>query len=692
MDGEFITIEGGKVFFLLFLSYVIINIKFVYKGFSMMIKKIMEANYDVYPGGRELAVLRAYFPSCFLKDGSFDIERFRALLSDRVAVVQEGYGLEFLGKNYARLLASVDTITLVQPDLEHNALPENADSENIYISGDNLDGLKHLLKSYAGKIKCIYIDPPYNTGSDGFVYNDSFHFTEMELARKLSIHVDEAHRILDLTRRGAASHSAWLMFMYPRLLLARDLLTSDGVIFISIDDNEQGNLKLLCDDVFGEENFLACFPRVTKKGGKSSEDTAKNHDYILAYSSKAGEADLIGVAHTDKGYAKKDQYFEERGYYKANQTLDYDSLGYVQSLDYPIELEGKIFVAGGDMDAYEQRQRGLHRRADWAWRWSRDLFEFGLENGFIEVHAGGARPRIYTKTYQKVKIKKVNGQYQIVKFDRTKPLSTLEFTDNKYSNDNARKVFEMVMPKGVFEYTKPPELIKQLIRLVNGDHFYVCDFFAGSSSTAQAVMELSAENGERYKFIQIQLPEKVKLEEAKRQGFYSIDQIGIERIRRIAKKICADNAFAAREQDLGFRHYTLIEPSQNILDTISVFDPSDNRLFSENILEVFGRDTVLATWLVGDGYGFTACVQEADFAGYTAYYMDRHLYMIDRELSINAIVAILERFETVSEFNPENIVLFGYSFTWAEREQLEINLKRLRYTEKNLHVNIDIRY
>ena len=176
-------------------------------------------------------------------------------MSNKIAINNEGYELKFLGKNYARLLASVDTTTVVVPDEEHNQKAENKDSQNIYISGDNLDGLKHLLKSYAHKVKCIYIDPPYNTGSDGFVYNDSFNFTAAELSTKLSIDEEYAQRILDLTKRGSASHSAWLTFMYPRLLLARDLLTDDGVIFISIDDNECHNLKLICDDVFGEENF-----------------------------------------------------------------------------------------------------------------------------------------------------------------------------------------------------------------------------------------------------------------------------------------------------------------------------------------------------------------------------------------------------------------------------------------------------
>lgn len=220
-----------------------------------MIKDIINSNETILPNDKQMDALKEYFPACFKADGSFDIERFKEYLSDKLTISNEGYELKFLGKNYARLLASVDTTTVIVPDEEHNNKPENKDSENIYISGDNLDGLKQLLKSYANKVKCIYIDPPYNTGSDGFVYNDNFNFTVEELSTKLSIDEEQAQRILDLTKRGSASHSAWLMFMYPRLLLARDLLKDDGVIFISIDDNEQSNLKLICDDIYGEENF-----------------------------------------------------------------------------------------------------------------------------------------------------------------------------------------------------------------------------------------------------------------------------------------------------------------------------------------------------------------------------------------------------------------------------------------------------
>lgn len=249
-----------------------------------MIKNILTKNEQTAPNHREMEILHKHFPRCFTNEGRFDIDLFKAQIQESVKITHEGYDLNFLGKNYAKLLSSMDTTTVIRPDEEHNALPENANSQNIYISGDNLDGLKHLLKSYAGAVKCIYIDPPYNTGTDGFVYNDKFTFTTEELSAKLSIGEEQAAKILDLTRRGSASHSAWLTFMACRLQLSRDLLTDDGVIFISIDDNEQANLKLLCDNIFGEENFVATFPW-RKRTAKSDVPFGVSQDFewVLCY-------------------------------------------------------------------------------------------------------------------------------------------------------------------------------------------------------------------------------------------------------------------------------------------------------------------------------------------------------------------------------------------------------------------------
>ncbi|MDY2805807.1 MAG: site-specific DNA-methyltransferase, partial [Prevotella sp.] len=220
-----------------------------------MIKDIMNQNAGAVAGQREMEMLKKYFPQCFHVDGEFDIEAFKAALPGGTTITDETSGFNWLGKNYARMLTNMDTTTLIRPDEEHNAKPENKDSQNVYISGDNLDALQHLVKSYSGKVKVIYIDPPYNTGSDGFVYNDKFNFTAEDLAKRLDVSCERAERILSMTRRGSASHAAWLTFMLPRLSFARDLLTDDGVIFISIDENEESDLRLLCNEVFGEENL-----------------------------------------------------------------------------------------------------------------------------------------------------------------------------------------------------------------------------------------------------------------------------------------------------------------------------------------------------------------------------------------------------------------------------------------------------
>ena len=654
-----------------------------------MIKDIIDINDNIVSGSKELEMLRNNFPACFRRNGSFDIERFKEYLKDKIDISDEGYELRFLGKNYARLLASLDTTTVIVPDEIHNSLPENQKSENIYISGDNLDALKHLLKSYAGKVKCIYIDPPYNTGSDGFVYNDSFNFTPAELSEKLSVSQEKAQRILYLTRRGSASHSAWLMFMLPRLLLARDLLSKDGVIFISIDDNEQANLKLICDDVFGEENFLAEFPRITKRGGKSSDVVAKNHDYLLLYG-KTNEPQLYPLEHNDSGFKYKDAHFEKRGFYKLNQTLDYDSLQYSDSLDYPIEINGTVFYPGGDESDYNERKEGSHDRADWCWRWSREKFEFGLDNDFIVVKNSKNGSRIYTKTYQHAFIEDTDDGYIIEYGNRTKSLSTLDLSENIFSNDNAAKDLERSVAKKIFDYTKPVSLIKLILDLSVRNKDIVLDFFSGSGTTGEAVMEWNEATKNNVTFILVQIPELTREgSKAQKYGYRTIDEIGMDRIRNSATRLDRQNA--SIHSDTGFKHFTLREPSSDTLEKIIDFNPAT--IFEENsLLEEFGVSTVLATWFVRDGYSFTPELNILDLSGYEAYHVDNHLYLINPGLSNDAIAVLLDKYQSETDFNPQNIVIYGYSFKWSELQGLKDSMQSVHSGEKNLRVNFDVRY
>ena len=632
-----------------------------------MIKDIMTTNETVAINEKQMQILREHFPACF-HDGEFDLERFKEYLGDSLTVNNEGYELRFLGKNYARLLASIDTTTVVVPDEEHNAKPENSNSQNVYISGDNLDGLKHLLKSYSKQVKCIYIDPPYNTGSDGFAYNDTFNFTMDDLVSKLSVSEEQATRILNLTKKGSASHSAWLMFMYPRLLLARDLLDTDGVIFISIDDNEYHNCKLLCDDIFGEENFIANICHKARSSVSNDKIISASHNYLLLYARKIEEIEkirkMIGLDPDLTGFNMDDN--DGKGPYKF------------------VPVDGPGDEAKGN-PYYE-------------FLGVKDYFRFSLKT-MQEMYDAG------------LIVKRGNSLQQKYYLSEAKESRKTDTTwwDSDLLTSSATKYLNDLMEEKVFNNPKSLNLLKRILDLF----FYqrkgiVLDFFAGSSTAAEAAMRYNLTHGNAVKYIMIQINEdldaqlsnaKTESEKKKTEKIinylkkvkrsHTLDQIGLERISRAVSKIKEE--YPDTTADLGFRHYTLVEPSTDTLDKLEKFDVNENGIFASDMLNEFGLSTVLSTWLVRDGYGLTATPEKLVFADYEAYYIGKHLYLIAQELSKEAIDAILVKYETDGTFNPENIVLFGYSFTWTEMETLKTNLKRLKDI-KNLHVNFDVRY
>lgn len=306
-----------------------------------MIGKNIKENQDKKPNSREMEKLKRDFPQFFTKDGDFKLDSFQDFLkAEEINLSKEGYELNFLGKSYAKYLSSLETETYLSPDTKNNENEDNKNSDNLYIVGDNIDALKHLLGSYGGKIKCIYIDPPYNTGSDGFVYPDNFKFTEEELARTIGITEEEAGRILDLS--GKSTHSAWMTFMYPRLILARDLLADDGVIFISIDDNEQANLKLMCDEIFGEENFVSniIWERAYAPINLMKH-FSRSHDFIVCYAKNETLAINRGIKRSeeaDNRYSNPDN--DPRGVWKSSDL----SVGpAVEANIYPIKTpSGRI--------------------------------------------------------------------------------------------------------------------------------------------------------------------------------------------------------------------------------------------------------------------------------------------------------------------------------------------------------------
>ena len=636
-----------------------------------MIREILEENDNVQPNDRTMEVLRREFPQCFNAEGKFDMAALQELLQDKVDLVKEGSGFNFLGKNYASLLSSMDTTTVLVPDTEHNDKPENRDSRNVYISGDNLDALKHLVKSYSGKVKCIYIDPPYNTGSDGFVYNDKFKFTAEELEEKLSISEEQAQRIFAMTTRGAASHAAWLTFMMPRLQLAKDLLSDDGVIFISIDDNEQANLKLLCDYVFGEENFAATIPW-RKRTAKSDVPFGVSQDYewILVY------------ARTDKFLAgidgKNRKYFETPDF-PGRPWRVHDLTKQTTANERPNSFFTIVNPKTGEQYPANSNRTWAITEETFGLYYDENRIVFPGDYDFLNI----SRPVLrYWKEDDMKKAGERFGQYT---------LSTNLPSDMGMSQDGT-KDFDNLFGAKLFSYPKPVKLIKYLIDAAvvkdPKEPQIILDFFSGSATTAQAVMELNeSDEGYGLQYILVQWQEEVKKNsDAEAAGYKTIDQIGMERIKRAAKKIKEENPRFAG--DFGFKHYTLQEPDGNTIDQMLKFEPTE--LFGSNMMEKFGKDTILATYAVRDGYGLTPKFETIRFGSYTAYLCGKHLYLLDPEFNVEEdLTDLVDKYGKDNSFTADNVVIFGYSFNFCQTDAIKKNLSAIADRSR---INIDIRY
>ena len=640
-----------------------------------MIQNIIRKNETISPTSRELEGLREYFPQCFDKEGKFDLEKFRETITPKLDVTREGRSYDFLGKSYARMLSSLDTTTVIRPDTEHNAKPENANSENIYISGDNLDALHHLVKSYAGQVKCIYIDPPYNTGTDGFVYNDKFRFTAEELTQKLSVSIEEAEKILAMTSGHRASHSAWLTFMMPRLQLARELLSKDGVIFISIDDNEQAYLKQLCDNVFGEDNFVATFCKKGTGGKQDSTHFAKVHEYVLCYANSFFEAGEIekepGVyPYTDANGKKYNRQLLRKwgdAALRADRPNMFFPLYYDGSEIY-LHAEGRI----GETALYPMIDANTEGR----WRWGIDTMEDAIQKNLIEIMETHGQLVAYEKIYE--------PDDDVI---QTKLFSTwIDNVNNKTGKALLKELFDGFSP---FEYPKPVDLIKKIVKMGNAMDGIVLDFFSGSATTAHAVMEMNAEDNDHRKYIMVQWPEPCnENSSAYKHGYRTIDQIGMERIKRAAKKIQKEKPSYAG--DLGFKHYILEEVPENTLDKLEDFDP-DAILTTDDTLNLFGRETVLTTWLVQDGYGLNAPAQDIQLADYHATLCGNHLYMTESGFTEDDMVALIDLYQKEPWFCPNCIVIFGYSFSHNAKDMLEKNKPTVDLV-KDIKLIIDVRY
>ena len=488
-----------------------------------------------------------------VSESGVDLEKLAVLIGEdkNLSDKLERYNFTWPDKRKAIKSALTPSSGTLRPAPKESVNWDN--TKNLYIEGDNLEVLKLLQKSYFGKIKMIYIDPPYNTGKE-FVYPDDY-ADNIQNYLELTGQINESgRRITTNTETSGRYHTNWLNMMYPRLKLARNLLRDDGVIFISIDDHEVSNLRKICDEIFGEDNFVADLIWLNKEGGGSSDSKLFRikHEHILCFSKNIELIQIKGIPiNNEDRYKGIDEYYEQRGPYYL-QKLGMGSIQYSKSLDYPIIAPDNSVIMPADNNSGKKA----------CWRWSKDKYEKNYERGFIVIKRDSSKEwTVYTKQYLKCD----NDGNTIDR--RQRPMGII----NDFSSTQASKYLESISIK-FFNYSKPKELIKYLIDRIVTEKSIILDFFSGSATTAHAVMELNKEDGGNRQFIMVQLPEPCGEDsEAFKAGYKNICEIGKERIRRVIKKIDAEyaesekstqgeldlGAPAKQKPDLGFKVFKL---------------------------------------------------------------------------------------------------------------------------------------
>lgn len=468
------------------------------------------------------------FPNCITetidKNGkpkkviNFDI--LKQMLSDDVLEGDEVYEFTWVGKKESIVEANKPIRKTLRPCKDESVEWDN--TENLYIEGDNLEVLKLLQESYLDKVKMIYIDPPYNTGND-FIYNDDFKMDNEEYVNMSGEIDDDGNRMLKNSDSNGRFHSDWCSMIYSRLLVARNLLSDDGVIFISIDDNEQENLKKICDEIFGSQNFIA---QLIWERAFSPKNDAKfisnSHDYILMYAKCIHNFVIGRLPRTEEANARY-------------SNPDNDPRGVWQSDNLTV----KTYSPSGDYPITTPSGRVVNPPAGRCWRLSEKTFLERVQDNRIWFGSdGNGVPRI----------KRFLSE---LKFDGMAPTSLLFYKDVGHSQEGSQELIK-IMNGGVFDGPKPTRLLKRLMTLANlKDDSFVLDFFSGSSTTAHALMQFNVDNGKHCNFIMVQIKENAN--EKKDTGYKNICEIAKERIRRAGKKIKEENPLTTLDLDTGFR-------------------------------------------------------------------------------------------------------------------------------------------
>jgi len=575
--------------------------------------------------------LKELFPDVFT-EGKIDFDTLRETLGEYIEDRPERYSFNWNGKSTARRIAQAPSTGTLKPYPKESV---NWDTtENLFIEGDNLEVLKLLQKSYHKKIKMIYIDPPYNTGAE-FVYPDNFK-ESINNYKQLTGQVDEEGRYLRTNPETSGRyHTDWLNMMYPRLKLARNLLRDDGVIFISIDDNEISNLRKLCDEIFGEENFIDCIVWKKRYGGGAKEKYLVTvHEYVLLYTKSLDSLGEIFVPldpkSIDRYYKLKDENYSLRGPYRTHPLEAGKAVDDRPNLIFPI-------TAPDGTQINPQRQ----------WYWNKERVGNAIKNGEIEFVKGKEGWTVHSKQY----LKDENGEIRQAK--------AFSMIDDVYSQHGTNEMIKIFGNAKIFPYPKPSIYLSQLINIGTDskEPSIVLDYFAGSSSTAHAVLDLNKKDGGRRKFVMVQLPEQCSEDsEAYKAGYTTIAEIGKERIRRVIKKIEEEQSEKIKEAkgklpgtaeeipklDLGFKVVKL--DSSNIRPWDADFDNLEDELIKaiENIKPDRSEADVLYELLLKYGLDLASPIEERNIDNKTVYIIGAGALIVclADDISLNVVEGI----------------------------------------------------
>jgi len=596
--------------------------------------------------GRNIEKLKQIFPEVFT-EGMIDFDVLRETLGEYIDDRPERYSFTWNGKSRARRIAQTPSTGTLRPCPEESVNWEK--TQNLFIEGENLEVLKLLQKSYHKKVKMIYIDPPYNTGKE-FIYPDRFQDNLDTYLRYTGQIDEEGLKLSPNAETSGRYHTNWLNMMIPRLKLARNLLQNDGVILISIDDNEITNLRKICDEVFGEENFVCCTTVVSNPRGRQSDThVASVHDYLVCYA-KNGAEGLIGGAPLTKDQRSEFKYSNEEGAYR---LLGLRQRGAASRREDRPDMFFPIYVDEDSCDISLSKKEGPQWKAvyprksdgsDSRWMWGKDKVARDMHLLVARLIETRGEFDIFVKDY----LRKSGAE-------RTRKFKTL--WDAKYVNNQAgtQEVKEL-LDSDAMSYPKPSGLLEDACRLGCPDEGVVLDFFAGSCTTAHAVLNLNLQDNMRRRFIMAQLPEPTD-----RDDYRTIADIGKERIRRVIKKLSADDANKHRNKegnlfennlresaqsadnlDLGFKVFKLA--SSNIKPWDADFDNLEESLFSavENIKTDRSEADVLYELLLKYGLDLAVPIEERKVEGKTVYIIGAGALVVclSRQISLQVVDGI----------------------------------------------------